>query len=160
MNHTVELTFTIKFLSLRLSSDCSMKIRPSKAKIFAWKFVPFPRCIIYHDQNAKKSFLEAQKSLRFLKFLKVLFKVLSDCAVFKVISHMVFFDVLSDSVLFRFLSDMALFEFLTDRLFFRVLSVSFLPWVFSALFLVCPYFPSEKPATTFFYERQMFFYTL
>ena len=124
------------------------------------KIYPLPLLYYISSPKCKIEFFEAQKSLRVLKFLKVLFKVLSHCALFKFISDMVFFDVLSDSVLFRFLSDMALFEFLSDRLFFRVLNVRFLSWVFSALFLVCRYFLSEKPAITFFYERQMFFYTL
>ena len=45
-------------------------MRPSKTKIFIWKFIPITHSIIYHYQKAKKS-LAAQKSFRVLKLLRV-----------------------------------------------------------------------------------------
>ena len=49
----------------------SMKMKPSKTKIFLWKFNPIIHSVIYHYQQAKKSKFAAQKSLRVLKLLSI-----------------------------------------------------------------------------------------
>ena len=76
------------------------KMRTFKTKMFSWKIFPIAHSIIYHYQKAKKSFFEAQKSLRVLKLQRIFI----------------------DRVVFRFHSDRALFRFLIDMILFRVLS--------------------------------------
>ena len=49
----------------------SMKMQPSKTKIFLWKFNPIIHSVIYHYQKAKKRKFAAQKSLRVLKLLSI-----------------------------------------------------------------------------------------
>ena len=48
-----------------------MKTKPSKTKIFLWKFIHIINSIIYYYQKAKKSSFEEQKSLRVLKLLRI-----------------------------------------------------------------------------------------
>ena len=49
----------------------ALKSRPSKNKIFIWRFILITYSIIYHYQKAKKGFFVVQKSLSIEKHLSV-----------------------------------------------------------------------------------------
>ena len=83
-----------------------MKTKPSKSKIFLWKFIPIIHSFIYHYQKAKKSWFEAQKSWKVLNLMRIFIDSLA-------------FMFHSDKVLFRFVIDRILFRDLSDRVLFE-----------------------------------------
>ena len=96
MNYIALLTFGRKILQLQFLKDCSMKTRPSKAKILIKKFIHITHSIIYHHQKAKKRFRDAKviqgpKPPNFF----------NDRVLFRVFSDGVLFSILSDNVLIR-----------------------------------------------------------
>ena len=93
----------------------------------------------------KEEFFAKQKSLRVLKFLRVLFRFHSDKVLLMDFRGRVLLIVLSDRVLFESLVIGS--SSLTNRFF---------PWVISALFPACRYFLSKR-ATTFWLKTDVLF---
>ena len=114
-----------------------MKTNPSKTKSFIWMFIPITHSILYHYR--KEEFFAKQKSLRVLKFLRVLFRFHSDRVLLMDFSGRVLLIVLSDGVLFESLVIGS--SSLTNRFF---------SWVISALF----------PAYRFFYQNVLLLFDL
>ena len=75
-----------------------MKTRPSKTKIFIWKFIPITT--LSFTITKKPKIFKAQKSLKVLKLLRIFI----------------------DSIVFRFHRNRIFFWFFIDMIFFRVLS--------------------------------------
>ena len=123
-----------------------MKRKPSKTKVYLWKFNPITHSIIYHYQKAKKSSFELQKSLRFLKFLRVFI-------------DRVVLTFHSDRILFRFLFDSIFFRALSDRGFFESLVIGSSSLGSSVHFFRHDANFLSNRATTLFYQKQMFCFT-
>ena len=88
-------------------------LRPSKTKIFIWKFIPITNSLIYHFQKAKKSFFqvslwESRSSWGSSMIGSSLVPFLSDGVLFSILCDRVFFMVLSGRVLFRIHSNRVL----------------------------------------------------
>ena len=131
-----------------------MKRKPSETKVYIWKFNPITHSIIYHYQKSKKSSFALQKSLRFLKFLRVFI-------------DRVVLTFHSDRILFRFLFDSIFFRALSDRGFFESLVIGSSSGsavtdssLGSSVHFFChdANFLSNR-ATTLFYQKQMFCFT-
>ena len=83
-----------------------MKTKPSKTKVFLWKFIPIIQSIVYHYQKAKRVNLRRQSQWGSWSSWGSLLIALS--LGFTVIR-----------VLFRFLIERILFRVLSDRVFFE-----------------------------------------
>ena len=134
----------------------ALKSRPSKNKIFIWRFILTTHSIIYHYQKAKKIFFfVVQKSLSIEKHLRVFI-------------NRVAFRFHSDRVLFRFLIDRIFFRTFCDRAIFEssVLGSSSVSALLdssvgsSALFFHHAAIFLSNRAATFFHQKQMFCFTL
>ena len=95
-------------------------LRPSKTKIFIWKFIPIASSLIYHFQKVKKSFFqvslwESRSSWGSSVIGSSLVPFLSDGVLFSILCDRVFFMVFSDRVFFMVLSGRVLFRIHSNR---------------------------------------------
>ena len=83
-----------------------MKKKPSKTKVFLWKFIPTFYSIIYHYQRPKRVKMPRQSQRGSWSFWGSLLIALS-------------LDFTITRILFRFLIERILFRVLSDRVFFE-----------------------------------------
>ena len=83
-----------------------MKKKPSKTKVFLWKFIPTFYSIIYHYQRPKRVKMPRQSQWGSWSFWGYLLIALS-------------LDFTVTRILFRFLIERILFRVLSDRVFFE-----------------------------------------
>ena len=141
MNYIVAWRLREKFFSFIFQVTGSMDIRPSKTKVFIWKFITITHSIIYHNRKAKKSFFAAQKSLRVLKLLRIFIdrlflrfhSYIGSSLAFSLIGFSLGSSVIGSSLIPQWKG------FLRDPQFF---------WLINALFPPCRYF---------FYQIVLFF---
>ena len=124
-----------------------MKKKPSKTKVFLWKFIPTFYSIIYHYQRPKRVKMPRQSQWGSWSFWGSLLIALS-------------LDFTITRILFRFLIERILFRVLSDRVFFESSEIgpsslgyavidSFHQSAFSAMSL----FFLSNPVTTFFLSK-------